>query len=106
MGLINGINYSTISSSNDRYFITNFQLSKSIDDDYIRTAKTTFKNPKNNNTVLLEPNYQLDPNLGTIVTEGPVAVGPNDRKYGIGLSKKLMTELRLTNGDVVYFRMD
>ena len=106
MNIANGIKFSDISSSNYRYFMTRFQLSKSITDDVVRTAKTTFKNPKNNKQVIINPNYQLDSSLGSIVAEGPVAVGPIGEKYGLALSPKLMSELGLYDGDVVYFRME
>jgi hypothetical protein len=106
MDIANGIDYSEISSSNYKYYMTKFQLSKSITENIIRTAKTTFKNPKNNKQVVVNPNYQLDPNLGTIVAEGPVAVGPISEKYGIALSSKLMSDLGLYDGEVVYFRLE
>jgi len=106
MNIVNGINYSLISTSNNRYFMTKFQLSKSVTPEIIRTSITTFKNPKNGKQLILNPNYQLDINVGPIITEGPVAVGPNIKKYGIALSKKLMEELGLFDGEVVYFKME
>jgi hypothetical protein len=48
----------------------------------------------------------LDSDLGTIVAEGPVSIGPLSTKYGIGLSPKLMSELGLHDGQVVYFNME
>jgi hypothetical protein len=44
-------------------------------------------------------------NFSTNVYEGPINVGPSIEGYGIGLSGKLMTELGLEDGQVVYFRM-
>jgi hypothetical protein len=106
MNIANGIKFSDIQNTNYKYFMVNFQLSRQITADLIRTAKTTFKNPKNNKTVVVNPNYQLDSSLGTIVAEGPVAIGPISSTYGIALSKKLMSELKLFDGDVVYFNME
>ena len=108
MNIANGIEFSKIQNTNYRYFMVNFQLSRQITPELIRTAKTIFKNPnpKNNKTVTLNPNYQLDSDLGTIVAEGPVSIGPLSTKYGIGLSPKLMSELGLHDGQVVYFNME
>ena len=106
MNIANGIEFSKIRNTDYKYFMVNFQLSRQITPDLIRTAKTTFKNPKNNKTIIVNPNYQLDESIGTIVAEGPVSVGPISDTYGISLSKKLMSELKLFDGDVVYFIME
>jgi hypothetical protein len=106
MNIANGIDFSTISNSNNNFYMTKFQLSKSITDEVVRSVKTTFRNPKNNKEVIVNPNYQLDPNIGPISVQGPIAVGPSIEKYGIALSKNLMNELKLKDGDVVYFRME
>lgn len=106
MNIANGIKFSDIQNTDYKYFMVNFQLSRQITAELIRTAKTTFKNPNNNKTVVVNPNYQLDSSSGTIVAEGPVAIGPISSTYGIALSKKLMSELKLFDGDVVYFNME
>ena len=72
----------------------------------IKTAKTTFKNPKNNTQLTVNPNYQLDKTVGSIVVEGPISRGPKSTEIGMGMSPKLMSELGLYDGDVVYFKMD
>lgn len=104
--IANGISWSDVKSSNYRFYNVYFQLTKSITIDVIKTAKTTFKNPNNNKTLTVNPSYQLDKNVGQIVVEGPIGVGPSSTTIGMGMSPKLMSELGLYDGDVVYFKMD
>jgi len=104
--IANGIKWSDIKSTDYKFYNVYFQLSKSITVDVIKTAKTTFKNPKNSKTLTLNPSYQLDKNAGQIVVEGPISVGPSSTTIGMGMSPKLMSELGLYDGDVVYFKMD
>ena len=67
-------------------------------------ATTTFVNPKNlKNTIKIEP-IGSNPITRSNV-KGPINVGPKLDGYGIALSKKLMTDLGLYDGDVVYFTM-
>ena len=105
MNLANGIQWSTIKDSTYKFYSSTFQLSRIVNEEKIRTAVTTFKNPKNGKTIVLNPSYQLDSTLGTIVANGPVNVGPNSTVYGMGMSNQLMTDLGLYDGDVVYFKM-
>ena len=105
MNLANGIKWSTIKDSTYKFYTSTFQLSRIVNEAKIRTAVTTFKNPKNGKTTVLNPSYQLDSSLGTIIANGPVSVGPNSTEYGMGMSNQLMTELGLYDGDVVYFKM-
>ena len=37
--------------------------------------------------------------------QGPINIGPNVTGYGIGLSKKLMDDLKVYPGGVLYFRI-
>jgi hypothetical protein len=104
--IANGITWSDVKDSNDKFYNVYFQLSRSITIDVIKTAKTTFKNPKTNKTLSLNPSYQLDKTVGTIVVEGPIGVGPKSTTIGMGMSPKLMSDLGLYDGDVVYFKMD
>ena len=104
MGLADGIKWSKISGTNYKFYNTTF-LSNIASSEKIRTAKTEFKNPKNNKTYTLNPSYQLAESLGTIVTNGPVGNGPNVSGYGMGMSPSLMSELGLYDGDVVYFKL-
>lgn len=62
-------------------------------------TKTEFYNPVKDKYVLLTASYDKTNKKFT----GPVHVGP--KLDGIGMSKKLMRELDLYDGDVVYFRL-
>lgn len=105
MNIANGIEWSKIKDSKYKFYSTTFKLSKILNEANIREVVTTFKNPKNGKTTVLNPSYQLDSSLGTIVANGPVNIGPNSTTYGMGMSNELMTELGLYDGDVVYFKM-
>jgi hypothetical protein len=87
-----------------KFYNTKFQLG-TANAAKVRTAKTTFKNPKNNKTLTLNPNYQLDVNLGPITVQGPISVGPKVDGYGMGMSPALMSELGIHEGEVIYFKM-
>lgn len=64
-------------------------------------ATTHFLNPKTNKEVTIQPNGS-NPITRSNLT-GPINVGPKLDGYGIALSKKLMSDLGLYDGDVVYF---
>jgi hypothetical protein len=98
--------YWKLNSKTNKFFSTRFRVSDKFSAEKIRTATTTFLNPKNKKQVVLTPNYQLDTNLGNIKTHGPVSSGPNSEKYGMSMSEALMNELGLFDGNVVYFRME
>ena len=77
-------------------------LSKRVNPNYIISTTTTFKNPNNGNTVTVPP-INTSPMYASNLT-GPINIGPSVDGYGVALSRKLMTELGLKDGDVVYFR--
>jgi len=66
---------------------------------------TKFYNPVNTKIVLVESLYQLNSMAGVRLAQGPVSIMPTVKNYGIAMSEKLMRELSLTTGDVVYFRI-
>ena len=99
-----GVKWGDVSGSNMKFYNTKFQLG-TASASKIRTAKTTFKNPKNDKTLTLNPNYQLDVNLGPITVQGPISVGPKVDGYGMGMSPALMSELGIHEGEVIYFKM-
>jgi hypothetical protein len=90
----------TVTESN--YFYSTMFLSKRVNPNYIISTTTTFKNPNNGNTVTVPP-INTSPMYASNLT-GPVNIGPSLDGYGVALSRKLMTELGLKDGDVVYFR--
>jgi hypothetical protein len=109
MKIANGIKYSELSGTNYNYYNLKFQINKTITEEKIRTGITEFLNPNTGRDygkrITINPRYQLDPNNGTIVAEGPVGIGPNVEGYGIGMSPQLMSSLGLFDGQVVYFRI-
>jgi len=104
MNIAEGITWGDISGSNMKVCNTKFQLG-TANAAKIRTVKTEFKNPKNGKTLALNPNYQLDKNIGPLTAQGPVAVGPKVDGYGMGMSPALMSDLGIHEGEVIYFRM-
>ena len=66
--------------------------------DKISSAKTFFVNPVEGKSI--EVNYQVTNN----VVSGPIDTIAIDN-FGIAMSKRLMKQLKLYEGDVVYFVM-
>lgn len=100
-----GVLWSDVNNSDMRFYNVKFQLDVA-NAQQIRSAITEFKNPLNNKTLILEPDYQLDKSLGDIKVQGPISVGPRLEEYGMGMSPKLMSDLGIMkDGEVIYFRM-
>jgi hypothetical protein len=89
-------------SSNSYFYGTRF-LTLNISGDKIITANTKFINPKNNKEVIVSPSYDLSSTVKKAI--GPVHVGPSLSGYGICMSDKLMRDLELFDGDIVYFKL-
>lgn len=106
MNIVNGLEWSKLFPKTDMFYSTKFRISRQYSAEKIRTATTTFLNPKKNKQLVLNPNYQLDPDSGKIVTQGPVSSGPDSNQYGMSMSEELMRKLDLYDGDVVYFKME
>lgn len=88
-----------------RFYSTRFLLHKVSADDIMGTnRKTVFYNPSKGVEVIVP--HQYDTVSTNKVIEGPVNVGPKTPQFGIAMSKKLMSELKLEkDGDVVYFKI-
>jgi len=95
-------------ASNKRYFYATKFLSKTVANaNHIISTKTVFKNPKGGNPITVLPiTAPLNGKMTLDNVTGPISVGPSEAGYGIALSKKLMRDLGLKDGDVVYFRDD
>jgi hypothetical protein len=106
MNIVNNLEWSQLSPKTNKFYSTRFRVSQKYSAEKIRTATTTFLNPQNKKQVVLSPFYQLNPDSGNIVTQGPVSSGPDSKEYGITMSEALMNELGLFDGNVVYFRME
>lgn len=99
-------------NKNNEFYSMKFDLSSSFPSRII-SATTTFLNPnvKNGKPVIVKPYWSSDispdskvMNLSDIT--GPIHRGPNLAGFGVALSKKLMSNLDLKDGQVVYFTMD
>ena len=91
----------TVTETNS-FYSTRFITKGGVDPNYIISTATIFKNPTNGNTVTVPPIASATMNSTNLT--GPINIGPSVDGYGVALSRKLMTELGLKDGDVVYFR--
>jgi len=91
------------SSSTSYFYGTRFQTPNVISGSKIITANAKFINPKNNKEVFVSPSYDLNSTVKKVT--GPVHVGPLLQGYGICMSDKLMRDLGLIDGDIVYFKL-
>jgi len=98
--------YSTRFRVNDVSSLTKQQVAANIfaakTEFIVPTSKTAYK------TVTVSP-IVVNPNTPVITPDklqGAINIGPADGiKYGVGLSNKLMKELKLKDGDIIYFRL-
>jgi hypothetical protein len=95
----------------NQFYSMKFDLSSSYPS-LIISAKTTFLNPnvKSPKPITVKP-FQIEkPTDNSVIRPdniwGPINRGPNVPGFGVALSKKLMTDLGLTDGQVVYFTME
>jgi hypothetical protein len=130
MGIINRVTTKTVKSGvperpgkiywqdikddkKNQFYSMKFDLSSSSTyPSLIISAKTTFINPngKTPKTVIVKP-LQIEKPTDNVEIRpdniwGPIHRGPNVAGFGVALSKKLMTDLGLTDGQVVYFTME
>jgi hypothetical protein len=94
----------------NQFYSMRFDLSSSYPS-LIISAKTTFINPngKSPKTVIVSPLWVSKDDstvMRPINIKGPINRGPNVAGFGVALSKKLMTDLGLIDGQVVYFTME
>ena len=95
----------------NQFYSMKFDLSSSYPS-LIISAKTTFVNPngKTPKTITVKPLQIEKPTDNSVIRPdniwGPINRGPNVPGFGVALSKKLMTDLGLTDGQVVYFTME
>ena len=111
-GTLKHIKWSGIKGNGQKYYSTKFIPSST-------PAKLLLSNQTQ--TVFLNPEkpgdeITLDHNINQVLEndavkydqstfEGPINIGPNVTGYGIGLSKKLMDDLKVYPGGVLYFRI-
>jgi hypothetical protein len=119
------LNWDRVSQFTDTYnfYATNFQLDKTFvikDKDGNNTNinitagdvikyTTTFINPIDpTKKIIVTPNYNLVQNVNPnipITFQGPIDLMRTVDTYGIALSGKLMTDLNVQDGDVIYFNL-
>ena len=97
------ITWKDLKNSRGSFYSTRFDLTK-MGAGKIMGLTTHIKNPndnKNTFTILTSPTkIDLSKDIN-----GPVNVGPVNSEYGIGLSYQLAKDLKINNGDFVYFKL-
>ena len=87
---------------NSQFYSTKFILSqKSATQIVNEFPNTQFMNPNTNSSITIKNKYDFSNKKFT----GPVNIGPMIEGFGMGMSTKLMKDLKLYNGDIVYFRL-
>ena len=78
-----------------------------VSSDFIIRAKTTFINPKKpEKPITVTPIGENETEINLTNLKGAIHRGPAVAGYGIALSQKLMSDLGLHDGEVVYFTME
>ena len=111
-GNLKHIKWSGIKGNGQKYYSTKF-IPASTNSKFLLSNKvqTLFLNPEKPDNVIT-----LDHNVNQVLDndnvkydqstfQGPINIGPNVAGYGIGLSKKLMDELNVYPGGVLYFKI-
>ena len=102
-------------ASSKRYFYAtkflsvNSNVKKVANLNKIISTNTIFRNPENGKLIPVPPIRKATTGSLTMTVDnitGPISIGPSEDGYGVALSKKLMRDLGLKDGDVVYFRDD
>lgn len=91
-------------SSKKYFYATKFFHKTVANVNHIISTKTIFKNPNSGKSITVSPINTSPMTLDNLT--GPISVGPAEDGYGIALSKKLMIDLGLKDGDEVFFRDD
>ena len=96
----------------DYYFYsTRFILDKMNVNETLTDYKTLFLNPNKNINLTVNHGYYLDKNklvppATKISFNGPINNIRDEKEYGIAMSPKLMRDLDLQDGDIVYFKLE
>jgi hypothetical protein len=103
------LTWETVKEFNDKYqfYATKFLTDKVKVDDMIK-MKTTFVNPNKSNIapIVVDTDFKVNVDVTSpIKFSGAVDIMRETEPYGIVLSSKLMSDLRLANGDIVYFNV-
>jgi len=97
--------WNDIKNDNTHYFYA-IKFDLRVSANFIVKAKTTFTNPSNGKSITVLPIGETVAEINLSNISGAIHKGPSLDGYGIGLSKKLMSDLGVHDGEVVYFTMD
>lgn len=110
------LEWSEIKNSNKYFYSAPFIVDAFKNDtaDYLLyDSKTQFLNPSNNIAKTITADSQLNVDSGVRYVNGPIDVGERNvtkdgdvETYGLTLSKNLMKDLKLKDGEVVYFKIE
>jgi hypothetical protein len=110
------LEWSEIKNSNKYFYSCLFLVDKwgtNTVDELMFSSNTQFLNPLNNKSKTVTADSQLNSDNGTRYVNGPVDSGERSINkdgqtsvYGLTLSKLLMKDLGLKDGDVVYFKIE
>jgi hypothetical protein len=92
-----------------KFLSVNSSVKKVANPNKIVSTNTIFRNPENGKLITVPPIRKATTGSLTMTVDnitGPISIGPSEDGYGVSLSKKLMRDLGLKDGDVVYFRDD
>jgi hypothetical protein len=101
--------WENIKQFKDKYYFysTRFILDKMDVNETLTDYKTLFLNPNKNKNMTLSHVYSLDKTKQSpIAFGGPIDNIRDEKEYGIALSPKLMKDLDLQDGDIVYFKLE
>ncbi len=96
--------WSDVQNSGKMVYSTKFKLGGVVTANNILGMNTKFYNPQNRKSYTLVSDFQLDEDAGVRRFQGPIDIGPTGT-YGISMSKELMYELGLDDGNIVYFKL-
>jgi hypothetical protein len=101
------LTWKDISGSTKYFYATKFDFDVAKPNIIIK-GTTIFYNPNNIKSPITINPIVDNPADGKIIIsdiQGPVNAGPNGVTSGLGLSKQLMKDLKVNDGDVVYFEI-
>jgi hypothetical protein len=97
--------WNDIKNDNTHYFYA-IKFDLRVSANFILSAKTTFTNPANGKSITVSPIGETVTDINLSNISGAIHKGPGVDGYGIGLSKKLMNDLGVHDGEVVYFTVE
>jgi hypothetical protein len=97
------ITWSNLKNSKGYFYSTRFDLNK-ITAENIMKLETHMKNPYDGKNTFVIMTSPLIIDISKDIN-GPINVGPASSEYGIGLSYQLAKDLKINNGDFVYFKL-